>query len=128
MNVVFFPDVFSAGRRTCLVAWTSFMPLDRFAARLKKRLEKKLHDLKKIVTFMGVVYCSSTSEKKISLQRLLDCTTTNGTVCFMSGLPNDYVPTRRDSVRHVPIRRVHPDAVSVRRVPTRRVPIGRVSA
>ena len=40
----------------------------------------------------------------------------------------DYVPTRRASVRRVPIRRVHPDAVSVRRVPTRRVPFGRVSA
>ena len=43
-RVVFFPAVFSAGRQTCLVAWTSFMPLDRFAAQLKKRLEKKLHD------------------------------------------------------------------------------------
>ena len=32
-----------------LVAWTSFMPLDRFAARLKKRPEKKLSDWKKIV-------------------------------------------------------------------------------
>ena len=48
-QVVFFPAVFSAGRQTCLVAWMSFMPLDRFAARLKKRLEKKLHDWKKIV-------------------------------------------------------------------------------
>ena len=40
----------------------------------------------------------------------------------------DYVPTRRDSVRRAPIRRVHTGAVSMRRVPTRRVPIGRVSA
>ena len=48
-HVVFFPAVFSAGRQTCLVAWMSFTPLDRFAARLKKRLEKKLHDWKKIV-------------------------------------------------------------------------------
>ena len=32
-RVVFFPAVFSAGRQTSLVAWTSFMPLDRFAAR-----------------------------------------------------------------------------------------------
>ena len=48
-HVGFFPAVFSAGWQTCLVAWTSFMPLDRFAARLKKRLGKKLHDWKKIV-------------------------------------------------------------------------------
>ena len=37
-HVVFFQAVFSAGRQTCLVAWMSFMPLDRFAARLKKRM------------------------------------------------------------------------------------------
>ena len=43
-RVFYFPAVFSAGRQTCLVAWTSFMPLDRFATRLKKRLEKNLHD------------------------------------------------------------------------------------
>ena len=48
-RVVFFPAVFSAGLHTCLVAWTSFMPLDRFAARLKKRLEINLHDWNKFV-------------------------------------------------------------------------------
>ena len=37
-RVAFFSDVFS----TCLVAWTSFTPLDKFAGRLKK----KLHDRK----------------------------------------------------------------------------------
>ena len=45
-HVVFFPAVFSAGQQTCLVAWTTSTPLDRFAVRLKKRLEKKLHDRK----------------------------------------------------------------------------------
>ena len=45
-NVVFFPAVFSAGQQTCLVAWTTSTPLDRFAVRLKKLLEKKLHDRK----------------------------------------------------------------------------------
>ena len=40
--VVSFTDVFSAGWQTCLVAW--FMPLDWFAVRLKKRVEKKLHN------------------------------------------------------------------------------------
>ena len=39
-RVVFLPTIFSAGRQTCLVVWMSFVPLDRFAARLKKRLEK----------------------------------------------------------------------------------------
>ena len=38
------PAIFSAGLQTCLVVWMSFMPLDRFAARLKKRLEKILYD------------------------------------------------------------------------------------
>ena len=47
--VVFLSAIFSAGRQTCLVVWMSFMPLDRFAARLKKRLGKKLHDWKKFM-------------------------------------------------------------------------------
>ena len=51
-HVFFFPAVFSAGRQTCLVVWMSFMPLDRFAARLKKWLEKKLRLKKNCVTFM----------------------------------------------------------------------------
>ena len=42
--VVFFPAVFSAGQQTCLVAWTTSTPLDRFAIRLKKWLAKKLQD------------------------------------------------------------------------------------
>ena len=46
-RVVFFPAVFSAGQQTCLVAWTTSTPLDRFAVRLKKWLAKKLHDRQK---------------------------------------------------------------------------------
>ena len=45
-RVVFFPADFSAGQQTCLVAWTTSTPLDRFAVRLKKWLAKKLHDRK----------------------------------------------------------------------------------
>ena len=45
-RVVFFPAVFSAGQQTCLVAWTTSTPLDRFDVRLKKLLAKKLHDRK----------------------------------------------------------------------------------
>ena len=41
LSCIFLPAIFLAGRQTCLVVWMSFMPLDRFAARLKKRLEKK---------------------------------------------------------------------------------------
>ena len=43
-RVVFFSDVFAAGRQNCLVAWTSPMPLDRSVSQLKKRLEKKIHE------------------------------------------------------------------------------------
>ena len=46
-RVVFFPDVFAAGRQT------SSMPLDKFAARLKKTAGEKNTRLKKYcVTFM----------------------------------------------------------------------------
>ena len=45
-RVFFFPAVFSAGQQTCLAAWATSTPLDRFAVRLQKRLEKKLHDRK----------------------------------------------------------------------------------
>ena len=48
-RVVFFPAVFSAGQQTCLVAWTTSTPLDRFAVRLKKWLAKKVHDRKQIL-------------------------------------------------------------------------------
>ena len=69
-RVVFFPADFSAGRQTCLVAWTSFMPLDRFAARLKKTLEKKLHDWKKF----GLHLCKPETCTYISLAAMYGLT------------------------------------------------------
>ena len=72
-------------------------------------------------------YCSREHE----LSSLFTSMFTKSACCFITNLlspcSRDYVPTRRASVRHVPIRRVHPDAVSVRRDPTRRVPFGRAS-
>ena len=49
---VVFSNVFLAERQTSLVAWMSFMPLDRFAARLKKTAGKKTARLNFVCTFM----------------------------------------------------------------------------
>ena len=48
-NTIFFQSCFFSSRffsraANLSVAWTTSTPLDRFAVRLKKRLEKKLHD------------------------------------------------------------------------------------
>ena len=69
-RVVFFPAVFSAGQQTCLGALTMSMPLDRSAVRLKKRLEKKLHD----INFVWLHLCKLETCTYISLAAIYGLT------------------------------------------------------